>query len=72
MSNFRIVFLHVSSAQKALNLLEIAQPLERKYCFSLYHPYRRSAENILSILVTFWLLWLRLSDTNGKMKHKVS
>ena len=33
-SKFRIANLHVSSALKALNLLELALPLEGKYCFS--------------------------------------
>ena len=34
MSKFSIAFLHVSSAPKSLNLVEIALPLEGKNCFS--------------------------------------
>ena len=33
-SKFCIVSLHVSSARKTLNLLEIAESLEKKNCFS--------------------------------------
>ena len=33
-SKFCIASLHVSSARKTLNLLEIAESLEKKYCFS--------------------------------------
>ena len=34
-------------------------------------PYIQSAENILSILPTFGLLWLQISDTYRNLKHKV-
>ena len=35
-----------------------------------YKPYTQFSENILSILVTFWLLWLQLSDTYTKFNPK--
>ena len=64
---FRIAFIYVSSARKTLNLLEIAQQLEISIVLvATYHLHRQSAENILSMLVTFWLLWLQISDTYRK------
>ena len=37
-----------------------------------FKPYTHFSENILSILVTFGLLWLQLSDTYRKFSPKLA
>ena len=72
---WHIVFLHVTStiAQKTLNLVETAYAFENRYCFiSTYIPYTQFPKNILSILVTFGLIWLQLIDTYRKFNPKLA
>ena len=60
-SKWRIAFLHVNVAPKTLHFVEIAQMLEKRYCFigsNLTHNLLKA-----SILVTLGLLWLRLSES---------
>ena len=47
------------------------KPIQREsiVLVAAHHLYRQSAENVLSILVTLWLLWLQLSDTYRQIKH---
>ena len=66
---WRIVFLHVNIAQETLHLAKTAQTLEISIALmAAYKPYTQSPEHSFSVLVTFGLLWLQLSDTYRKVK----
>ena len=73
-SKWRIAFLHINFAQRALHLVELALILEKRYCLfgfmASYKPYTQSDTTFLSILVTMGLLWLQLNDTYRKFKPK--
>ena len=66
-SKLRIALLH--NCSEMFHLLEIALPLKKIFAIvAAYQPYTQSAKSVLSILMTFALVWLQLSDTNMKIK----